>query len=343
MNHFTAKAVSLSPKTDMRKRKKRKINKTSDYDRSIVQAPFNESLPAQQRTKACIEMSEIVTRLATLVICQTIVNNEELFRDERTSIAHAFLQRVTSTHMCNHKLTTEGIVYNYNGEAFQLHEEYKTMTQTRSVYEHLAMFYFLFKHPKTADEQAIVWKYWQINSKKNVLDYDADGDEFVMHEQEKAKREIEALREEILSSEIGKACADDLDKLTKAESRPSNGSIELYKVGDQYKVRRVTYSQAWKYLFGNEGMTLLYRHLSMHCHPVYHGLLQYQQQSLSDQGEDAIPLFLSSCFLAYMCQLFLNFLPNGLKLLRDNCSDYEYFVFHSLSQMPIQSGNSPTS
>ncbi len=257
----------------------RNDNRRPGRGESIVFAPFNEALPAEERTRACIEMSEMVTRLVTYVICHTIVNNEELFKNERTSIAHAILQRVTSTHMCNHKLTTEGIVYRVGVESFQLHEEYKTMTLTRSVYEHLAMFYFLFEHPQTDEERDLVWQSWQTNGKINMLE------------------------------------------------RAEDGTSEM---------KQVSYSQAWRYLFKSREMAQLYKHLSMHCHPVYQGLVQYQSQSVSDQGEDAIPLYLSCCFLAYMCRLFMKLLPDGDQILKGEFDEHELYVFERLSQTPVK-------
>ena len=149
----------------------------NDFDSTVVLAPINEELPAQKRTEAAIWLSELTLRIATHIICHTIVEREELFQEEQTAIAHAFLQRETSTHLCNHKLTTEGLVYHINQQDIQLHEEYKTMTLTRSSYEHLAMFYFLFKHPRTEKERNAVWKYWLINSKKNMLDDHASTEE----------------------------------------------------------------------------------------------------------------------------------------------------------------------
>lgn len=222
-------------------------------------APFNEELTPQKRTEAAIELSELVIKIVTHVICHTIVDYQELLSDERLSVAHAFLQRVSTTHMCNHKLTTEGLVYHYQGQTFQLHEEYKTMALTRSVYEHLAMFYFLYEHPKTQEERDTAWKNWQED------------------------------------------------------------------------IKDIAFNQAWKYLFKNKEMALLYRHLSMHCHPVYKGLLLYQSQSASDQGEDAIPLHLSSSFLAYLCQLFLKLVPQGSEMLQQDFSRRELFLFNALA------------
>ena len=141
---------------------------------ALVAAPLNEELRPEERLESCLMLSNLVVRMVTHVICHVIVDYEEQLQAERLSVANAFLQRVTSTHLCNHKLTREGITFEYNGQAFDLHEEYKTMTLTRSVYEHLVMFYFLFAHPKSAEERSVVWNYWKINSKKNLLDYAAD-------------------------------------------------------------------------------------------------------------------------------------------------------------------------
>ena len=243
-------------------RKKRKNNHSIKYDRTVVLAPFNERLAPEKRTEKAIELSELITKIATHIICYTIVYHQDLLKDERLSIAHAFLQRMTTTHMCNHKLTAEGLVYQFEGESFELHEEYKTMTLTRTVYEHLAMFYFLYELPQTEEEKEQAWKEWKSNT------------------------------------------------LTK----------------------RLSYSQAWKYLFSNEDMKQLYSQLSIHCHPIYQGLQQYQSQSLSDQGSDGIPLYLSTSLLAYLCRLFLKQIPNGRDIIKKAFDDNERFIFDSLAQ-----------
>ena len=204
--------------------------KKKELWRKTLVAPFDKELPPQERMKISLELSELVTRIVTHVICHTLVDYQELLKNERMSVAHAFLQRTTSMHLCNHKLTAEGIVYLYKGQSFLLHEEYKTLTLTRSVYEHLAMFYFLYEHPKTDKERKEAWKLWQQNNKMFF-----------------------------------------------------------------------SYNQAWRYLYNDEEMTQFYRHLSMHCHPVYQGLVEYQNQPLSDQGDDGIPLYFSSGFLAHLC------------------------------------------
>ena len=241
---------------------------------AMVAAPLNEELRPEERLESCLMLSDLVVRMVTHVICHVIVDYEEQLQAERLSVANAFLQRVTSTHLCNHKLTREGITFEYNGQAFDLHEEYKTMTLTRSVYEHLVMFYFLFAHPKSAEERSVVWNYWKINSKKNLLDYAADDNGTATDEQRQAETEIEALREEIFSTETGRTCKRRLDEWTSIGKPTQNGCIEFYRKDGRLEVRRVSYNQAWKYLFDKEGMALLYRHLSMHCHPIYNGLLQ---------------------------------------------------------------------
>ncbi|MBQ2208977.1 MAG: hypothetical protein II404_03320 [Prevotella sp.] len=236
-----------------------------------VKAPLSEGLTPQERSDKTAELSELVTKVATYVICRTLVDYGELLEDERTSIAHAFLQRVTSTHMCNHQLTAEGLVYQYQDKTFVLQEAYKTMTLTRSVYEHLVMFYFLFEHPRTEEEREEVWRYWK-----------------------------------------------------------RTGQIMLKEEEGE---RKLTYSQAWKYLFENEDLSLLYRHLSMHCHPVYKGLQQYQNQSPSEEGDDWVPLYLSSCFVAYLCRLFLKQVPGGNTIAKEGFTRREQSVFNALSRV----------
>lgn len=210
-----------------------------------------------------LETSELVMRIATQVICHTLVNCQDLLKQERVSVAHAFLQRVMTTHLCNHNLTKEGLVYEYKGQPFELHEEYKTMTLTRTVYEHLAMFYFLFEHPKTDEECEAVWKNWQTDNWREMI----------------------------------------------------------------------SFSQAWRYLFRDREMASFYRQLSMHCHPVYEGLVQYQTQDEDDDDHDCIPLYFSCRFLAHLTRLFLKQVPDGWDMLRLEITERELSVFKGLSSL----------
>lgn len=318
----------FAKKTNNHTHKDNKEKKKSE--KSLILAPFNENLPPKRRTEISIELSDLITKIATHIICYTLVYHQDLLKEERMSIAHAFLQRATTTHLCNHKLTAEGLVYEYKGQSFTLHEEYKTMTLTRSVYEHLSMFYFLFEHPHSEEERDIVWKYWQLNSKKNLLGENAENDEQLAEEQQKVLEEIKQLRSDILSSELGGQCKQKLAEWTRPGNHPNIGSIEFVENEGKMDVRKLTYSQAWKYLFDNEEMTLFYRHLSIHCHPVYGGLLQYQNQALADQGHDGIPLYFSSSFLAYLCRLFLKLIPNGNEMIAEEFSKEERTLFQTI-------------
>jgi len=241
----------------------RKKVKKPEVD-AMALAPLDENLSPQQRVEASIALSELVMGIATHVICYTLVYHQEQLKEERMSVAHAFLQRVMTTHLCNHKLTKEGLVYEYKGEPFVLHEAYKTMTLTRTVYEHLAMFYFLFEHPKTDEERETVWKNWQTDNWRDLIPF----------------------------------------------------------------------NQAWKYLFNNKEMASFYRHLSMHCHPVYDGLRQFQNQDVTDEGRDTIPLYFSSRFMAHLTRLFLKQIPNGWDTLREEFNEQDLALFRALSQMP---------
>ena len=95
----------------------------------------------------------------------------------------------------------------------------------------------------------------------------------------------------------------------------------------------ISFSQAWRYLFKNKEMASFYRQLSMHCHPIYQGLVQYQNQDVADEGNAAVPLFFSSCFLAQLTRLFLKQVPDGWDMLRKEFTERELSTFKGLSQM----------
>ena len=302
-----------------------------------VQAPINEKLSPEERMERCLELSDLMTKVATHVICHAIVDYEALMADERLAVANAFLQRTTSTHICNHKLTKEGIVLNYRGETFPLQEAYKTMMLTRSVYEHLVMFYFIYIAPKTDEERRVVWDVWKISSKKNLLSYDPDGGVVKDDGQDKTCEEIEALRKDLFFTHLGMECYNKLDEWTAIGKPTQNGCIEFYRNRGRQDVRRVSYNQAWRHLFGKdqEYMNQLYRLLSIHCHPIHGGLLQYQGQADGDESLEAVPLYLSCCFLAYLCRLFLRLPPGGNKLLGDSFSEEEQEIFKALSRVQL--------
>lgn len=322
-----------------------KDNRNTDIQTTVT-APVSGKLPPQERMADCLRLSDLAIRMATHVICHTIVDYEERLAEERFSVASAFLQRVTSTHLCNHKLTKEGIVLRYKGEAFQLHEEFKTMTLTRSVYEHLVMFYFLYEHPATDEERRVVWNCWKINSKKNLMEnISAGAGAGGGRQAQDEAQEIEALRREIFATRLGMECCQKLDEWTAPDKPTQNGCIAFFRkaagadrhatAAADYDVRRVSYNQAWRYIFGrNQGeMDMLYRHLSIHSHPIYDGLLQYQDQGQGDEGFDCVPLYLSACFLACLCRLFLRLLPQGMKMFDDDFTQEEIRLFNGLGRV----------
>lgn len=296
----------------------------------LATAPVNARLTPKKRMESCLQLSELTTKMATHVICHVIVDHEDMLRQERFSVASAFLQRVTSTHLCNHKLTEEGIVLNVQGQAFQLHEEFKTMMLTRSAYEHLVMFYFLYIHPKSDEERSLVWHYWKINGKKSLMSQESRAATAADSDQ------TEALRGQMRSTRIGMECWQKLGEWTAPDKPAQNGCIAFSCSRGRYDVRRVSYSQAWRYLFGKsqEDMDQLYRLLSIHSHPAYEGLMQYQDQAQRDEGFDGVPLYLSCSFLAYLCRLFLRLLPEGERLLTNDFSDKEMQLFRALSRLP---------
>ena len=52
-----------------------------------------------------------------------------------------------------------------------------------------------------------------------------------------------------------------------------------------------------------------------------------------DEGFDGIPLYLSSCFLAYLCRLFLRLIPQGDKMFDEDFTQEEIQVFKALSRI----------
>jgi hypothetical protein len=153
------------------------------------------------------------------------------------------------------------------------------MTLTRTVYEHLVVFFFLFKYPLTGEESEMIWKHWK-----------------------------------------------------------RTGQIGL-KTKDG-KRERVPYAQAWKYLFANEELSSLYRNMSLHCHPLYNGLKEYQYQSAEEEENGWVPLYLSSCFVAYLCRLFLKLIPHGDEVVKGGFSMREQAVFYALSNILLTTSES---
>lgn len=308
-------------------------NKITDKS-NLAMAPFNEELSAEERARIVGKTSELMLNIATHVICHTLVDHQDLLSDERLSVAHAFLQRATSTHLCNHKLTTEGLVFEYKGVPFELHEEFRTMTLTRSVYEFLVMFYFIFDHPKTEEQRDIVWNYWLINSRKNLLDSAARGDRQALNDQKRILSEIEQLRNGIAKTETGSRCWEKLDLWTKPSSPGQGGCLQFIEKDGRCDVRRVSYSQAWRFLYHDREMTLLYNYLSMHCHPVYDGLRQYLQQTDEENEQEVgYPLYFSCCFLAHLCRLFLKLIPDGETIVAREFSSQDQLLFQALSHI----------
>jgi hypothetical protein len=196
------------------------------------------------------------------------------------------------------------------------------------------MFYFLFDRPKTDDQRSIVWKYWLINSRKNLLDSAALGNKQAMRDYQRIAEEIEQLRSDIAKTDLGRQCWQKLDSWTQPSSPGQAGSLLFTEKDGRSDVRRVTYSQAWRFLYHDKEMTLLYNYLSMHCHPVYDGLRQYLQQTDGENGHEVgYPLYFSCCFLAHLCRLFLKLIPDGEGMVAREFSGDDLYLFQKLSHV----------
>ena len=153
--------------------------------------PIEGNISDSVKRKIVLDLSFFVMKLANKIIYYTLDNLQESLNTESNKIAFAFMQRSAIFHICNHKLSLEGITTERHGKQCHLVDEFKTMPLTRSVYEHLAMFYYLFDFPDNSSQRDIVWKSWLIGSKKNLL---KDNDPVFKKERQKAKEEIKDLK-----------------------------------------------------------------------------------------------------------------------------------------------------
>ena len=290
-------------------------------------APFLDSLSDDIKRNVVIELSDFVTKVATTIIYYITDKYHNVNLSEKQCVANAFLQRATIYHKCNHKLTLEGIHSERDGYLLQLSDEYKTIPLTRSVYEHLAMFYYLFEFPK-GYEKDIIWNSWLISSKKILL----KGPQQYKKEKEKAKKEIELLKEEILSSDLGKEClANPKGNLNKFLRENIVFTIREKKEG--YVCEKLSYDKAWVNLYGNRmDLHFLYPIISMHSHPTYKGLLDFCNQSYQTIE---FGLYLSCHSLAYLCRLYMKYENIDEKLITGSFSKREQAIYDFLSNRLI--------
>ena len=284
---------------------------------------ISETLSHREKRMIVIDLSLFVMRLSQQLIFYTQDNKKDLLKSEEDYVAFSFLQRSSISHICNYKLSFEGITAERYGIEFPILDEYKTMSLTRSLYEHLAMFYYLFCYSDNANQQEIIWSSWKLGSKKNLLKNNIQGFD---SEKKNARIEVEELKQKIRQDELVQKCISNPDG--QFEYCLNSGSVfTIVKKGEAYVAEKLTYDKAWKYLYGDSN-NMMYKYFSLHSHPTYKGLADFNNQ----QDENIEFSLYESCrFLACLCKLFMKYLKIDAHIITNTLSIREQGIFSRLS------------
>lgn len=284
-------------------------------------SPMYENLPNSVKRKIVLDLSNFVIRIANKIIFYTLDHLSQSLQKEQNNIAFAFLQRATSFHISNHKVSFEGITIERNGKICALVDEYKTMPLTRSVYEHLAMFYYLFCYTNDLNQREMIWKSWILSSEKNKVKGNLP--EFEV-ERQNANKRIEELKEALRNNDLAKKCI----KSQFEGILNGNAVFTVVKDGDKYVTKKLSYDSAWQYLYGNSlDLALNYGYFSMHSHPTYIGLSQFYSQ----QDNIEVPLYESCHYLAYLCRLFIQQFQIDNRIITNSLTEREREIYSFLS------------
>ena len=237
--------------------------------------PITGKLPDSEMRKIVLDLSSLVLKISNRIIYYTLDHLQESLKSEKNNVAFAFIQRATISHICNHKLSSEGITTERHGKQCSVVDEYKTMPLTRSVYEHLAMFYYLFDFSDNSHQQEVIWKSWLLGSKKNLL----KGSLSELKEKRiEAQKEIKDITESLRNNVLVRKCISNPKGQFECCLK-SNSVFTIIEKNNQYVAKKLTYDKAWKYLYGERiDLSLTYNFLSFHSHPTYIGLSQFNSQ-----------------------------------------------------------------
>ena len=287
-------------------------------------APLNEDILYLDRERIAFELSDFVNDIASELIHYVFDLPQYKEMSEEEMLAFAFLRRATINHKCNDKLTREGICSEQDGLKFPINDVYKAIPLTRSVYEHLAMFYYLFEYPESQEERKLIWDSWRIGSKKNLLRSD---DDLYKKEREKARKEIESLKQDILASDLTKRCLN--EGKVKKEYLLKGDIFSIRIQGDKCLYEKLTYDKAWKYIYNNNvDLQLLYPYLSSLSHPTYNGLSWLYHQ---DKRENEYSMYLSCNFLACLCRLFMKYMNIEEEIITKDFTQRQHGIYKFLS------------
>ena len=292
--------------------------------------PITGKLPDSEMRKIVLDLSSLVLKISNRIIYYTLDHLQESLKSEKNNVAFAFIQRATISHICNHKLSSEGITTERHGKQCSVVDEYKTMPLTRSVYEHLAMFYYLFDFSDNSHQQEVIWKSWLLGSKKNLL----KGSLSELKEKRiEAQKEIKDITESLRNNVLVRKCISNPKGQFECCLK-SNSVFTIIEKNNQYVTKKLTYDKAWKYLYGERiDLSLTYNFLSFHSHPTYIGLSQFNSQESCIE----FPLYDSCHFLSYLCSLFMKQFQIDKSILTESLTEREQGIYYLLSNENNQS------
>ena len=249
--------------------------------------PVQDVASDSLKNKIIFDLSSFVTKISNNIISYTLTYLKDSLSSEQNNVAFAMLLRATISHICNHKLSKEGISIRKGDKVYTITDEYKTMPLSR-----------LFQYADNQDQREFIWNSWRLVSKKNQIQENLSEFE---EERQSAIKEYEKLCDNLRNSKLAQKCIA-CHKGSFESSLNGNTLFTIVNKGEDYIPRKLTYDTAWKYLYkGNKGFSLTYKFLSMHSHPTYDGLLQFYNQELTI----AFPLYESCHFMAYLCRIYM--------------------------------------
>lgn len=291
--------------------------------------PIMGKLPDSEMRKIVLDISSLVLKISNRIIYYTLDHLQESLKSEKNNVAFAFIQRATIAHICNHKLSSEGITTECHGKQCSVVDEYKTMPLTRSVYEHLAMFYYLFDFSDNSHQQEVIWNSWLLGSKKNLLKGNIPE---LKAKKIEAQEEIRVISESLRNNVLARKCISN-PKGQFEYCLNSNSVFTITEKNNQFVAEKLTYDKAWKYLYGERiDLSLTYNFLSFHSHPTYIGLSQFNSQESSIE----FPLYDSCHFLSYLCSLYMKQLQIDKSILTDFLTEREQGIYYLLSNVKNQ-------
>ena len=175
-------------------------------------------------------------------------------------------------------------------------------TLLRGIYEQTIVFHNLFVYPETDEEKKILLNLWKIKgllNRQNLKNMPQEFEEKVKREADEIsmlKSEIRELSEQVLSPSGYKAIEDYIEK---CKGTLFSGYI-FHKDGALINGgESISFTRAPKvFLHCDELNVVLYRLLSLHSHPSYISVVQFQEvRPTNDYWEYAILLLRGFCLM----------------------------------------------